>query len=84
MRPLAARILEVREQTAEVKTLRFDLNLDPAPGQYAMVWIRGIDEIPMSFSGPAGSRKRELAGWPRISLAFLRKLMPPPFQGCGP
>jgi len=53
MRPLAAPILEVREESPEVKTLRFDLSLDPAPGQYAMVWIRGIDEIPMSFSGPA-------------------------------
>lgn len=53
MRPLSARILEVREETPEAKTLRFDLNLDPAPGQYAMVWIRGVDEIPMSFSGPA-------------------------------
>jgi dihydroorotate dehydrogenase electron transfer subunit len=53
VRPLSARILEVREETPEAKTLRFDLNLDPAPGQYTMVWIRGIDEIPMSFSGPA-------------------------------
>jgi dihydroorotate dehydrogenase electron transfer subunit len=53
VRPLAARILEVRQETPEVKTLCFDLSLDPAPGQYAMVWIRGVDEIPMSFSGPA-------------------------------
>jgi dihydroorotate dehydrogenase electron transfer subunit len=53
VRPLAARILEVREEAPEVKTLCFDLSVDPAPGQYAMVWIRGIDEIPMSFSGPA-------------------------------
>jgi dihydroorotate dehydrogenase electron transfer subunit len=52
VRPLGARIIEVRKETAEVKTLRFDLSLDPAPGQYAMVWIRGVDEIPMSFSGP--------------------------------
>jgi dihydroorotate dehydrogenase electron transfer subunit len=53
VRPLSARILEIRPESPEAKTLRFDLNLDPAPGQYAMVWIRGVDEIPMSFSGPA-------------------------------
>ena len=28
------------------------IDLDPAPGQYVMVWVRGVDEIPMSFSGP--------------------------------
>ncbi|MCJ7444345.1 MAG: dihydroorotate dehydrogenase electron transfer subunit, partial [Methanotrichaceae archaeon] len=31
-------------------TLKFANCLDPAPGQYIMVWIRGVDEIPMSFS----------------------------------
>jgi dihydroorotate dehydrogenase electron transfer subunit len=69
VRPLSARILEVRPESPEAKTLRFDLNLDPAPGQYAMVWIRGVDEIPMSFSGPAeitvhavGEATRALAG----------------------
>jgi dihydroorotate dehydrogenase electron transfer subunit len=69
VRPLSSRILEVRPESPEAKTLRFDLNLDPAPGQYAMVWIRGVDEIPMSFSGPAeitvhsvGEATRALAG----------------------
>ncbi len=51
MRPANAIIQEVRSEAANIRTFRFDLNLDPAPGQYAMIWIRGVDEIPMSFSG---------------------------------
>lgn len=50
MKPANAIIQEVRSETATIRTFRFDLNLDPAPGQYAMIWIRGVDEIPMSFS----------------------------------
>ena len=52
MRPIDTIILEVKSETPQIKTLRLDKNLDPAPGQYAMVWIRGLDEVPMSFSGP--------------------------------
>jgi dihydroorotate dehydrogenase electron transfer subunit len=50
MKPANAIIQEVRSEAVAIRTFRFDLNLDPAPGQYAMVWIRGVDEIPMSFS----------------------------------
>lgn len=51
MRPLNAVIQEVRSEAHVIRTFRFDLDLDPAPGQYAMLWVRGVDEIPMSFSG---------------------------------
>jgi dihydroorotate dehydrogenase electron transfer subunit len=53
MRPTNAIIEEVKSETPLVRTFRFDRTLDPAPvpGQYAMVWIRGADEIPMGFSG---------------------------------
>ena len=47
-----ATILAVRQETPNVKTLTFDLSLDPKAGQYLMAWIRGLDEIPMGFSGP--------------------------------
>ncbi|MBN1324372.1 MAG: dihydroorotate dehydrogenase electron transfer subunit [Methanotrichaceae archaeon] len=54
MRPSPVRIVEIIEETSTVKTIRFDsARLDPLPGQYMMVWIRGVDEIPMSFSGPS-------------------------------
>lgn len=52
MRPVHTSIIEVRNETPLIKTMRFDKSLDPAPGQYVMVWLRGSDEIPMSFSGP--------------------------------
>ena len=52
MRPIDTIILEVQSETPLIKTLRLDRSLDPHPGQYAMVWIRGLDEVPMSFSGP--------------------------------
>jgi dihydroorotate dehydrogenase electron transfer subunit len=50
MRPKSARIVEIVRETASVRTLRFDLDLDPVPGQYLMVWVRGVDEVPMSIS----------------------------------
>jgi len=52
MRPINTIIQEVRSETAQVRTFRLESDLDPAPGQYAMVWVRGVDEVPMSFSGP--------------------------------
>jgi dihydroorotate dehydrogenase electron transfer subunit len=51
MRPANAVIQEVRSEAQLIRTFRLDLQMDPAPGQYAMVWIRGVDEVPMSFSG---------------------------------
>jgi dihydroorotate dehydrogenase electron transfer subunit len=50
MRPKNAEIMEIVRETASVRTFRFDLALDPVPGQYLMVWVRGVDEIPMSIS----------------------------------
>jgi dihydroorotate dehydrogenase electron transfer subunit len=52
MRSINCIIDEVRCEAPLIRTLRLDKNLDPAPGQYVMLWIRGVDEIPMSFSSP--------------------------------
>lgn len=52
LRPTNLIIREVRSENSQVKTFRFDRSLDPMPGQYMMLWIRGVDEVPMSFSGP--------------------------------
>lgn len=45
-------VLDNRQETKEVKSLFFrdPLCLDAKPGQYIMVWIPGIDEVPMSLS----------------------------------
>lgn len=51
MKPINATIISVKDENRIIKTIELDRSIDPAPGQYAMVWIRGVDEIPMSFSG---------------------------------
>ncbi len=50
MRPVNAVIREVAEENPTVRTFRFVPSFDPVPGQYLMVWVRGTDEVPMSFS----------------------------------
>jgi dihydroorotate dehydrogenase electron transfer subunit len=52
MRPISCTIEQVRSLSPLIRTFRLDRKLQPAPGQYLMLWIRGVDEIPMSFSGP--------------------------------
>ncbi len=51
MRPINTIIQDIVSEAPLIRTFRLDRDLDPAPGQYVMVWIRGVDEVPMSFSG---------------------------------
>lgn len=51
------RIKEVMDECYDTKTFRFDWGACVAPGQFVMVWVPGIDEIPMSVSGIDGSVK---------------------------
>ena len=46
------KILQVREENCSVKTLTFMDTLcgKAVPGQFVMVWIPGVDEIPISLS----------------------------------
>ncbi len=52
-KPRIVRIVETRRETPTIKSLSFfDSEAAKAkPGQFLMVWIPGIDEIPMSISG---------------------------------
>ncbi len=52
MRPINAIIDSIIIETPKIKTIRFDRPVAPMPGQYAMIWVRGLDEVPMSFSDP--------------------------------
>ncbi len=52
MRPVNAIITEIIRETPTIITLRTDIELDAAPGQFVMVWVRGLDEIPMALSHP--------------------------------
>ncbi len=50
MKPVNAVILKIVEETPSIRTFFFDVTFEPAPGQFVMVWIRGVDEIPMALS----------------------------------
>lgn len=50
-------IREVVDECYDTKTFRFDWETEARPGQFIMVWVPGVDEIPMSISGIDGSRK---------------------------
>ena len=44
-------IKNVIEEAYDTKTFIFDWDAEAKPGQFIMIWIPGIDEIPMSISG---------------------------------
>ena len=48
--PKTYRLLAVKKETAMVRTFTIDCSLGAKPGQFAMVWLPGIDEVPMSVA----------------------------------
>lgn len=57
---MICRITKVRDEARDVKTFFIDRSFDPAPGQFAMVWVIGFDEIPLSFSYQNGFTVRKV------------------------
>ncbi len=52
MYPTDVRITKIIKETPSTRTFVFDRSFEEAiPGQFVMVWIRGVDEIPMTLSG---------------------------------
>ena len=51
-RPRICKIIETEEETSDIKTLMFKDSYTSlsSPGQFVMIWIPGIDEVPMSVS----------------------------------
>lgn len=45
-----AEIIDSRTENQNIKTIFFDFPGDIAPGQFFMIWIPGVDEVPMSVS----------------------------------
>ncbi len=43
-------VTDVKKESTDIYTLFFDYSFEFMPGQYVMIWIRGVDEIPMSLS----------------------------------
>jgi dihydroorotate dehydrogenase electron transfer subunit len=51
MLPLNATITKITEESPLIRTFFFDHRFeDMEPGQFVMVWVRGVDEIPMGLS----------------------------------
>lgn len=48
--PTITKIKEIKLENSDVKTFMFDYPGEITPGQFFMIWIPGIDEIPMSVS----------------------------------
>ncbi|HII92794.1 MAG TPA: dihydroorotate dehydrogenase electron transfer subunit, partial [Methanosarcina sp.] len=51
MLPLNATITRIDEESPSVRTFFFDFQFETMkPGQFVMVWVRGVDEVPMGLS----------------------------------
>ena len=51
--PISVKVSELVNETESVSTIIFDIkgaDFNFAPGQFLMIWIPGVDEIPMSIS----------------------------------
>ena len=51
------RIERVVDECYDTKTFEFRWDAEVRPGQFVMVWVPGVDEIPMSVSGIDGDMK---------------------------
>lgn len=53
--PRTYRIKEIKQETEMVRTFTFDGSLGAKPGQFVMVWLPGVDEVPMSVAYDDGA-----------------------------
>jgi len=53
-------ITGIKSESKDIRTFFFDYSFQFTPGQYVMVWIRGVDEIPMSLSYANGITVRKV------------------------
>ena len=47
--PQIARVVDLVDEGAKVRTLVLDLNMEASPGQFVMAWLPGLDEKPFSL-----------------------------------
>lgn len=50
--PVPVTIERIVEETSSVRTFYFDREFEFVAGQFVMVWVPGVDEIPMALSSP--------------------------------
>ncbi|MEN6397187.1 MAG: dihydroorotate dehydrogenase electron transfer subunit [Methanoregula sp.] len=48
--PVQVSITEIKSETPSVKTFFFEPEFSFEPGQFVMVWVPGVDEVPMALS----------------------------------
>ncbi|MBA4336316.1 dihydroorotate dehydrogenase electron transfer subunit [bacterium] len=54
--PIVLEIKKVVEEAENTKTFYFDHTLNSKPGQFVMLWLPGVDEIPISVSFDDGEQ----------------------------
>lgn len=64
--PVPVIITRIVQETPSVKTIFFDTSFDSNPGQFVMVWIPGVDEIPMALSAPDAITVQEVGEATRV------------------
>jgi len=50
--PVVVTVTAIINETPTIRTIRFDHSFTICPGQFCMVWVPGVDEVPMGFSSP--------------------------------
>ena len=56
--PKTYRIKDIRVETPNVRTFTFDVSFGAKPGQFLMVWLPGVDEVPMSVAMDDGKETK--------------------------
>lgn len=56
--PKTYRIKAIKQETEMVRTYTFDGSLGARPGQMLMVWLPGVDEVPMSVAYDDGAETK--------------------------
>ncbi len=49
-KPASVEIKEIFKETPKVKTFLLNITIEAKPGNFIMIWIPGVDEIPMAIS----------------------------------
>lgn len=56
--PRTYEVIEIKQETEQVRSFTFNGSLGAKPGQFVMVWLPGYDEVPMSVAFDDGAHTR--------------------------
>lgn len=51
--PIGVTLKAIIQETPSIRTFVMDREIDARPGQFVMVWVPGVDEVPMALSSPS-------------------------------